>query len=1198
MNTLRILSWNIRGLEGCKQYDDVKEEFAKADIVVLTETWLCHEDASHERWRLRLVTPPLQPVHYVHHYVCKPRHGGAGRQRAGISVYIRSEIDRHTTVMGRDAANGILWLKLARALQPSVGTDILLACCYFPPDCLSDPFEVLEEGLHRWGNGCTVIVVGDLNARTGSLNDGAQPPRVNSDRVINQQGRRCVDFCLSADLAIANGRVPGDTHGAPTFCAMNHTDGKSTPDLVLVDTHSLPRIQSLVVVGDPKYWGRVHVSDHSPVLFCLTGVAWTVSGHPDERVRETCTRPRGRRFSVQQWPAYAHQVRLGLSRLQDEYVSAAYEADIPTALWPSLFTAEDMLCKLAKTLKTACAVPRTRVETRVSNDWWDEECKQARSKLRRMARSSLGPAHPTVKAESKQYKALIRSKKQLFATARMEAQLQLFFKDSKSFFAQLRPSGGRQCPITDMAAWRQHLDSVSNVAVSDVPANPAVVGGLSMMLVMEMHGGFQGHSALSAAAASLNDPITATEVSDVLRGLVNYKAADPSGLIAEMLKYAVCITPMHEAQQGISGCMNMLAGHLAYIFNTIMSSGALPKLMCNNDMVPVFKKGDAHIMDNYRGITVSSIFSKVYSSVWEKRLSRWAEGSSARSETQFGFRPGLGNLHAVFLLHHMVDKQTQPRKKGGQGKPLYVCFIDFQKAFDSAPRANIFARLVSLGVHGRALQAIEAMYAHTEVCVKLGGQRSESFTTTQGVKQGDPLSPLLFGLFIEMLHELLSGVCASVGMDCGIGKLVRDLLFADDAALVATTAEGLQRLLDTCDAFCTVFGMKVNVSKTEIVVFGQRAEDVQHVWRYKGQQVHVADSFVYLGYPMYSTGHHKPWKGKFLESGRRASFALSNQLRELGLYSPELQLRLFDTMVKPVMCYGCQIWGAAYAIPKSATAALENPMQKLHMRFLRHVSGAASHVPLEALLQEFSAEPIVCYGLKLALRFWNTLASHDSEVLLLAFRDNVRLAKLGMSTCWAGNLLNVVAQLDDTYVGVLCDGRDVHNIQFDVDELVGRLRARVMSKFHDTSPLGDPRTWPSDGVKLCAYRAWFDLGDDTLLHPHIRCRRIAKGVHRTYMRFRLGCTDNAVNLGRMQRQGRQPRAARTCPCCRAAVPEDELHMVFECSSYSAIRSFFSDVFIDASLGDMRAFFSQQCQDRLALFIDAIVRHRKRVLCQQ
>lgn len=105
---------------------------------------------------------------------------------------------------------------------------------------------------------------------------------------------------------------------------------------------------------------------------------------------------------------------------------------------------------------------------------------------------------------------------------------------------------------------------------------------------------------------------------------------------------------------------------------------------------------------------------------------------------------------------------------------------------------------------------------------KLQNQRGPSIASTCGVKQGDPLSPLLFGLFIDEFESWLQERLPAVGVKMG-SKLVQMLLYADDMVLMATSPEQLQQQLDLLHEFCVSQGMEVNVGKTEIVVFRKAA---------------------------------------------------------------------------------------------------------------------------------------------------------------------------------------------------------------------------------------------------------------------------------------------------------------------------------------------------------------------------------------
>jgi hypothetical protein len=167
-------------------------------------------------------------------------------------------------------------------------------------------------------------------------------------------------------------------------------------------------------------------------------------------------------------------------------------------------------------------------------------------------------------------------------------------------------------------------------------------------------------------------------------------------------------------------------------------------------------------------------------------------------------------------------------------KVLYVCYVDFQKAFDMVRREEVLARARQLGMGGPFLQALEKWLVNSLLSVSVNGQQGEAFPTHRGTKQGGRLSPLLFGLFVEQLHELLLQQLPGAGPRVG-GMCVPDILYADDVKLLTNRVEHVQQLLDVLHLFCTLFDMQVNVSphKTCIVVYGTPAGDLP-VWTLGG----------------------------------------------------------------------------------------------------------------------------------------------------------------------------------------------------------------------------------------------------------------------------------------------------------------------------------------------------------------------------
>ena len=158
----------------------------------------------------------------------------------------------------------------------------------------------------------------------------------------------------------------------------------------------------------------------------------------------------------------------------------------------------------------------------------------------------------------------------------------------------------------------------------------------------------------------------------------------------------------------------------------------------------------------------------------------------------------MGTISALLALRHSIVSTCSPTSRGGRGAPLHVCFVDFRKAFDSVVRNRIWKRLHDLGIRGRMLTAVMDLYSNTKMQVRVNGKTSRGFIiSTMGVKQGCPVSPLLFGLFIEQLHEHLASSCPHIGVSIVGDDKLKEMLYADDVTLLSYTPCELQQLCNS-----------------------------------------------------------------------------------------------------------------------------------------------------------------------------------------------------------------------------------------------------------------------------------------------------------------------------------------------------------------------------------------------------------------
>ena len=138
------------------------------------------------------------------------------------------------------------------------------------------------------------------------------------------------------------------------------------------------------------------------------------------------------------------------------------------------------------------------------------------------------------------------------------------------------------------------------------------------------------------------------------------------------------------------------------------------------------------------------------------------------------------------------------------------------------------------------------MYAQDEACVATPEGLTEPFPCTIGVKQGCPASPLLFGLYLDKVEQLLQSAEHQIDAPKLLDTLIPILFFADDIALFSKSPQGLQAQLDIMEAFCHEHGLTVNVAKTKILVFETQRTPCPS-FLFEGQPIDRVDEFKCLG---------------------------------------------------------------------------------------------------------------------------------------------------------------------------------------------------------------------------------------------------------------------------------------------------------------------------------------------------------------
>ena len=215
---------------------------------------------------------------------------------------------------------------------------------------------------------------------------------------------------------------------------------------------------------------------------------------------------------------------------------------------------------------------------------------------------------------------------------------------------------------------------------------------------------------------------------------------------------------------------------------------------------------DASCPSNYRGIALLCALSKLFANLVEHRLTSFLWKAKRIAPEQFGFTRGRRTLDPAFILDILIDQAK------ANGKPLFVCFIDFTKAYDFVNRSALLFKLMRIGMEGRVFDVIQNMYSAVRSIVRVGVDTSDVIEQIAGVRQGCVLSPCLFSIYIADLPLFLQE-SNTIGVQLH-DVWVRILLYADDGALVANSEEDMQIMRNALHAYCAKWRLIVDVGKT------------------------------------------------------------------------------------------------------------------------------------------------------------------------------------------------------------------------------------------------------------------------------------------------------------------------------------------------------------------------------------------------
>ena len=182
---------------------------------------------------------------------------------------------------------------------------------------------------------------------------------------------------------------------------------------------------------------------------------------------------------------------------------------------------------------------------------------------------------------------------------------------------------------------------------------------------------------------------------------------------------------------------------LKILFNIMIENGWSPQVW-NEEWTVLIHKGKSRLeLDNYRGITVSSCVGKVLTKIMAARLREMAEEQKWLPEARAAFRKGRCVEDHLFVVRALVDRAKV------QKEHLYGAFLDLRKAYDSVDRETLWKKLEAIGPDRQSTDFLRNLYRNNTKRIRVGNEITNTIEVTKGVRQGCPLSSILFALFIN-----------------------------------------------------------------------------------------------------------------------------------------------------------------------------------------------------------------------------------------------------------------------------------------------------------------------------------------------------------------------------------------------------------------------------------------------------------------
>ena len=496
------------------------------------------------------------------------------------------------------------------------------------------------------------------------------------------------------------------------------------------------------------------------------------------------------------------------------------------------------------------------------------------------------PTHPTLRHSIRAVKRAIHKEADRAQTQHRAASQARFHalgeKATRYFshFAKKRAAQGIIQTLTDDAGiTHSKLDDIKSTArdfYTSLYSAQATDPTAQNLLLDQLH-----RRLTQDDAQQLDLPISPEEVSAAIKSAPKGKSPGPDGLPAE-------IWPLiHDA-----------APQLAVLFNHWLTHG-IPERFQEGTVTLLYKKGAPDKITNYRPITLLCSAYKLMTKTLTARLNNVMSSISSPSQT------GIKGRYIGMSIRTMLDSMrflTQTKTPAG------ILLLDQEKAFDKVDWLYLRRVLERLGFGPAFLSWIRVLYSTPTSRLKVNCSLSDSIHLQRGVRQGDPLSPLLFVLAMEPLVCAIEQDPTIAGIELPDRSSLKNGAYADDLAVFISSIDDLARVEYWMSTYEHATGATFNRAKCEAILY--RLTPPAHSTYFPDYKTDPAYSFIYLGCPCSfspsSTAQWEPVLAKFkatLDCWKRHRLSLTGKITVLTTFAiPQLTyLASFLPLPAPVL---------------------------------------------------------------------------------------------------------------------------------------------------------------------------------------------------------------------------------------------------------------------------------------------------------